>query len=142
MRLSRAGDYGLRIVTALAMRARGAIVSVRELSQEQSVPQAFLAKVVGSLTSAGVLVTHRGAAGGTSLARDPARITMLEVVEAIDGPIVLNFCLSCSGACPFGTDCAVMDVWGEAQDQLRRTLAAIDFAELARRSKPRVGMRA
>lgn len=139
MKLSRAGDYGMRTVLALAERPPSAVVSVRELSQEQGVPTAFLAKVVGRLTEAGILRTHRGATGGTSLAKAPAAISMLEVVEAIDGPIVLNFCLACKGTCRFESDCVVMDAWAEAQAQLRRTLADTDFQALARRAATRSG---
>jgi Rrf2 family protein len=137
MKLSRAGDYGLRTVLALAERPPAAVVSVRELSKEQGVPAAFLAKVVGRLTDAGILKTQRGATGGTTLARAPAAITMLEVVEALDGPLVLNYCLACPGACRFENNCVVMDAWGEAQAQLRQTLAAANFAILARRAAAR-----
>jgi Rrf2 family protein len=139
MKLSRGGDYGLRTVLALAERPPDTVVSVRELSQEQGVPAAFLAKIVGRLTEAGILRTERGATGGTALATDSASITMLAVVEAIDGPIVLNYCVACPSACRFGSDCVVMDAWAEAQAQLRRTLAEANFAELARRAAARGG---
>jgi Rrf2 family protein len=137
MRLSRAGDYGLRVVLALARRRPGDVVSVRTLSREQGVPAAFLAKVVGALTEAGIVRTSRGATGGTALARDAATISVLQVVEAIDGPIVLNYCLDCPTACRFTTDCVVMETWQEAQARLRETLADANFADLARRAAAR-----
>jgi Rrf2 family protein len=122
------------VALALAERRPGDVVSVRELSQEQGVPTAFLSKVVGRLTEAGILRTFRGATGGTSLARDPAAITMLQVVEAIDGPIVLNYCLACPSSCRFSKACVLMHAWGTAQARLRQTLEEMTFAELARQA--------
>lgn len=135
MKLNRAGDYGVRIVLALALRERGAVVPVRELSQEQHIPHAFLNKVVSTLSAVGILRTHRGATGGAALARDAAAISMLDVIEAIEGPTTLNFCLTCAYACQLSPDCVVRGVWAQAQSQLRDLLDGTDFAQLADRSR-------
>lgn len=135
MRLSRAGDYGLRIVLELARREPGATVSARELSQMQDVPQPFLAKVVGRLVEAGLLETRRGVAGGASLARDAGDITVLDVVEAVEGPIILNECLLEDEPCDRVAICPMHDVWESAQALMREELAAADFAALARMSQ-------
>ncbi len=72
--------------------------------------------------------TSRGARGGVSLAREAADISLLEVIEAIDGPITLNECVTDSNACVFGDDCKVHDIWCAAQAQLVNTLANTNFA--------------
>jgi len=78
------------------------------------------------LSVAGLLQTSRGARGGVSLARSPEQISLLEVVEAIDGPILLNECVADGGSsCVFGEECPMRPVWCEAQaelvDHLKRT---------------------
>jgi Rrf2 family protein len=82
------------------------------------------------LSIAGLLHTSRGARGGVSLARDPKDITLLEVVEAIDGPIQLNECLGEDGACMFEDNCPIKPVWCDVQNELVRRLKATNFADL------------
>jgi Rrf2 family protein len=74
--------------------------------------------------------TSRGARGGVSLAREPKDISLLEVVEAIDGPITLNECVADPGLCAFGGDCPVHGVWSDVQQKLVSELSATSFADL------------
>jgi len=79
---------------------------------------------------AGLLHTSRGAHGGVTLARDPKDITMLEVIEAIDGPIQLNQCVGESGVCSFEDNCPIKAVWCDAQDELVARLKNSNFGLL------------
>jgi len=79
---------------------------------------------------AGMVQTSRGARGGVSLAREPKDISLLEVVEAIDGPITLNECVPDSSLCTFGDDCTVHGVWSDVQQKLVRELSLTSFADL------------
>jgi Rrf2 family protein len=98
-----------------------------QIAQDQQIPPSFLAKIVSQLSVAGLLQTSRGARGGVSLAATPDQISLLEVVEAIDGPIMLNECVNNPGACTFGDSCSMRPVWCDAQAELVERLRATTF---------------
>ncbi len=87
MQITRQADYAVRAVLYLAQLGQDRRASTSQIAQEQQIPPSFLAKIVSQLSVAGLLQTSRGARGGVSLARTPDQISLLEVVEAIDGPI-------------------------------------------------------
>ena len=78
-----------------------------------------------------LILAPRGARGGVTLARLPEEITLLEVVEAIDGPIALNECVNDQGACTFGEECPLRPIWCEAQEDLVKRLKSTNFAQFA-----------
>jgi len=105
-----------------------------QVAQEQHIPPSFLAKIISQLSIAGLLHTSRGARGGVTLAREPEAITLLEVIEAIDGPIMLNECVSENSICVFDEDCPLRPVWCEAQEELVNRLKNTDFQQLLEQS--------
>ncbi len=127
MQITRQADYALRAVIYLSKLKPEERAATSQIAQEQRIPPSFLAKIVSQLSVAGLLQTSRGARGGVSLARMPAEITLLEVVEAIDGPISLNECVSCGGVCTFGEECPMKPVWSETQAELVKRLKTITF---------------
>ncbi len=130
MQITRQADYAVRAVLYLSGLDNGRRAPTSEIAQEQHIPPSFLAKIVSQLSVAGVVQTSRGARGGVSLARTSDEISLLEVVEAIDGPIMLNECVFDSNACVFGGNCPVQDVWCNAQETLVKTLRGTSFAAL------------
>lgn len=127
MQITRQADYAVRAVLYLSQLGAEQRAATSQIAQEQSIPPSFLAKIVSQLSVAGLLQTSRGARGGVSLARPPEQISLLEVVEAIDGPILLNECVSNSGACQFGESCPMKPVWCDAQSELVQRLGATTF---------------
>jgi Rrf2 family protein len=117
MQITRQADYAVRAVLHLARMNNGERASTSTVAQEQHIPPSFLAKIISQLSIAGLLHTSRGAHGGVTLARHPKDITMLEVIEAIDGPIQLNKCVGESGVCSFEDNCPIKAVWCDAQDE-------------------------
>jgi Rrf2 family protein len=101
------------------------------VAKEQSIPPSFLAKIISQLSIAGLLHTSRGARGGVMLAKPAQDISLLDVVEAIDGPISLNECSSPDGNCSFGEDCQLKEVWCDAQEDLVKRLKSTNFAQFA-----------
>ena len=91
------------------------------------IPPSFLAKIISQLSIAGLLRTSRGARGGVSLAREPKDISVLDVVEAIDGPILLNECVGTNKPCEFEGDCLVHPIWLEVQESLVKRLGDTRF---------------
>jgi Rrf2 family protein len=100
------------------------------IAQEQHIPPSFLAKIISQLSIAGLLHTSRGARGGVTLARSPGEITLLEVIEAIDGPIMLNECVGETGSCSFDEDCPLKPVWCDAQNELVARLKSTNFSQM------------
>jgi len=100
------------------------------VAKEQNIPPSFLAKIISQLSIAGLLHTSRGARGGVTLARDPKDISLLEVVEAIDGPIQLNECVAGEGSCHFDGNCPIKPVWCDAQEELVNRLKGTNFGDL------------
>lgn len=118
MQITRQADYAVRAVLYLAQLGPEQRAATSQIAQEQQIPPSFLAKIVSQLSVAGLLQTSRGARGGVSLARSPEEISLLEVVEAIDGPILLNECAGNNGTCSFGDVCPMKPVWCDAQAEL------------------------
>jgi Rrf2 family protein len=131
MQITRQADYAVRAVLYLASLSNGTRAPTSQIAREQGIPSSFLAKIVSQLSVAGVVQTSRGARGGVSLARPSEEITLLEVIEAIDGPITLNECVPHPSDCPFGEDCTVQKIWLEAQSDLIKRLRITNFGMLA-----------
>ena len=132
MQITRQADYAVRAVLYLAERAPGDRVATSEIGREQRIPVTFLAKIVAQLAAAGILRSTRGAHGGIALGRPADEISLLDLVEAIDGPMLLNECVADPTTCPLGAGCAVHHVWCEAQAELVERLGRTTFAQLAR----------
>jgi Rrf2 family protein len=127
MQITRQADYAVRAVLYLAKIGPEMRAATSQIALEQQIPPSFLAKIVSQLSVAGLLQTSRGARGGVSLARTPEQISLLEVVEAIDGPILLNECVAGNGTCTFGDDCPMQPVWCDAQMELVKRLKTTTF---------------
>ncbi len=103
------------------------------VSRDEDIPKSFLAKIFQDLARAGILRSQRGAGGGFSLARPADGITILEVIEAIDGKIALQRCLGDAPECEKRDGCALCFLFEEAQDRLKEVFSRTTLAELERR---------
>jgi len=131
MQITRQADYALRAVVFLSRLGDDERAATSQIAQEQHIPPSFLAKIVSQLSVAGLLQTSRGARGGVSLARSPEEITVLDVIEAIDGPILLNECVGSGGVCVFGDNCPMKPIWCDTQAELVGKLKKITFNQFA-----------
>ncbi len=129
MQITKQADYAVRAVLYLAQLGTGNRAATSKIAKEKHIPPSFLAKIVSQLSIAGLLHTSRGARGGVTLARAPEKITLLEVVEAIDGPIRLNECAHSDGMCTFTEDCPLTPIWQDAQRDLVNRLSGADFGQ-------------
>jgi Rrf2 family protein len=129
MQITRQADYAVRAVLHLA-RSGDQRTATSVIAEEQRIPPSFLAKIVSQLSIAGLLHTSRGARGGVVLAHAAKDITLLEVIEAIDGPIQLNECVGDNGSCSFDDNCPLRPVWCEAQEELVGRLKNTNFADI------------
>jgi Rrf2 family protein len=130
MQITRQADYALRAMIYLAQLDPTQRAATSQIAEEQKIPPSFLAKIISQLSIAGLIHTSRGARGGVSLARTPEEISILEVVEAIDGPIALNECTENPSGCPFGDECLLRPLWCEAQVDLVERLRRTSFSQI------------
>lgn len=130
MQITRQADYALRAMLYLANLDDNTRAATSHIAKEKQIPPSFLAKIISQLSIAGIINTSRGARGGVTLARPAEDITLLEVIEAIDGPIALNQCTLSKNGCPFLEKCPIHDVWCEAQDELVKRLSSTNFAQM------------
>ncbi len=135
-RLSRGAEYAVRGILYLSMHFEEERVSViEEISQASEVPVPYMAKLFQALARKGFVKSFKGQKGGFSLSRHPGEITLLEVIEAMEGPVFLNTCLIHPGYCPRDITCSVHDVWTEAQRILVEYLKNCNFEILAENAK-------
>ncbi|MDH5505868.1 MAG: Rrf2 family transcriptional regulator, partial [Anaerolineae bacterium] len=93
MQITRQADYAVRAVLYLARMNPNEKATTKEIAEAQDIPSSFLAKIIAQLSIVGLLHTTRGVRGGVTLARSPEEIPLLDVIEAIDGPILVNECV-------------------------------------------------
>lgn len=131
MELTRKGDYAIRGIVYLASQPLDTISLLSDIAAAVDVPQTFLAKIFQQFSKSGIVKSYRGTGGGFMLARPPEQITLLEVVEAIEGPITPNRCVIAAGECERDHFCTVHPVWEQVKRQIRSMLANITLKDLA-----------
>ena len=127
--LGRKGDYSVRAVLDIA-RHNGERRKAREISDEMDIPHRFLTQILAELVQLGLLKAVAGRTGGYVLARPPSEISLLQVVEAAEGPIALDVCVLLGGPCSWEDSCPVHIPWARAQNAMAEHLAATSFADL------------
>lgn len=130
MDLTRRGDYAVRAVLHLARR-HGQRCKLREIAEDMAIPPAFLPQVLSGLLREGLVRSRPGRDGGYSLARDPADITLLQVIVAATGPLASDDCVIRGGPCRWEDACAVHGAWSSAQAAMAARLDTVTFDELA-----------
>ena len=133
LRINRQTDYAVRVVLALAKQGEGARLSTPTIQREMLIPPAMMPRIVAELARVELIRTFPGRDGGMSLARAADKITLRDVVEAFEGPILLSQCLQARGEedCPFRMNCPVSPKWGRVQVAMLREMAAVSFDQLA-----------
>lgn len=137
MQLTRAADYAVRVMIHLAAHPAPGRHSLPALALATDAPVSFLSKVLQALARAGFISSRRGQSGGFTIAARGLHASMLQVIEAIDGPICLNVCLISGRACHRSARCPAHPVWVQAQYAMLTVLAAASIAQLAAHPYPR-----
>ncbi len=134
LKINRQTDYAVRVVLALAKRGEGVRLSSTDIQQEMLIPKAFMGRIVAQLSKGNLINTFAGRDGGLSLPRPASQITLKDVVELFEGPVLLSQCMEVRGEddCPFQANCPVRPKWGRVQVAMMREMAAITFEDLAK----------
>jgi Rrf2 family protein len=130
MRLTRAGEYGVRCILYLSSKGVGVLCTRKQIAAAMDIPGQFLGKIAQQLARAGYIEIIQGARGGLKLVVSPEKLTLLDVVETVIGEIFLNDCLLRPDSCNRSNSCAAHRVWFKARNQLRATLREATFADL------------
>jgi len=133
--ITRATEYAIRTIIYLAKHPKGEIVLKKDICRTQEVTPAFLTKILQPLIKVGIVSSQRGVGGGFLLNRPAEKITLLDILEAEEGPLKLNHCLVEKGLCQRDALCSAHIVWEEAQTSMIKVLQRHDIAELVRMEK-------
>jgi Rrf2 family protein len=128
--VTRRVDYAMRIMIELGQLDPGDCLSARELSRKTAVPKAFLHKINADLLKAELVRTYVGAQGGVALSKPSQEISLLQVVEAVEGAFCINSCLIRPRECPRDVICPAHTVWGQLQNTLVQELSKITISKL------------
>ena len=130
MKITAKSRYALRILLDIATHGDGEPRTIKEIAASQGISEKFISRIAVPLRRAGLLATARGVRGGLSLARFPAKVSLLDIVQAMDGPLALVHCLAKPGACPRQGRCAAERAWGGVNEALAEALRATSLADV------------
>jgi len=129
--LGRKGDYAVRATLSIARWQHAGRRKAREVAAEMDIPARYLPQILAELVRAGLLRATAGPDGGYTLARPAAETSLLEVVEAAEGPLRTDVCVLRGGPCDWDAVCPLHVIWSDAERALRDRLEAATFADLA-----------
>jgi len=136
MKITYKGDYALKTILDLAAHFGNAPVAIHDLSKRLDIPTKFLEQILLDLKRAGFVESRRGKVGGYSLAKEPAGITLGEVVRFVDGPIGPIACVAKKySGCHDSESCVFKSIWGQVNNSTSKIIDNITFADLLKRSK-------
>jgi Rrf2 family protein len=127
MEITQETDYAVRCILYLARCSGGNPVMIETIAAEMGIPRSFLAKILQRLAKAELVKSFRGVKGGFQLNRPPSKISLLHVLEAIEGPVTMNRCTIEPQRCDFSSTCTVHPVWQTLQRLVADYLAKTTF---------------
>jgi FeS assembly SUF system regulator len=131
IRMTKLADYGIVLLTHMAMEAPGTLHTAHELAGRSRVPVPTASKLLKSLARAGLVVSHRGRNGGYGLARDADCISVRDIIAAIEGPIGLTECgTGTEGACEMEPFCAAKGRWAPINQAIERALQDVPLSAM------------
>jgi len=131
IRMTKLADYGIVLLTHMAMEAPGTLHTAQDLASKSRVPVPTASKLLKSLARAGLVVSHRGRNGGYGLSRDAESISVAQIIAAIEGPIGLTECgTGTEGACDMESFCAARGRWAPINQAIERALSEVPLSAM------------
>jgi|TARA_B100000959_G_scaffold182993_1_gene191300 Rrf2 family protein len=130
LRLSITSEYAIQAMLYLSEVPLGESVRISSISESREIPESLLRKIMAQLRRSGLIFTIRGKGGGVQLAKSANSISLLDIIESIEGKIFLNKCLISTDICSRTYICGVHNVWRSVQDQMKETLNKSNLASL------------
>lgn len=132
MQINRQTEYAVRTILELAKLPFGEQLNTKVISERQNIPEVFLKKTIQLLSKGGLLLTQRGTQGGVRLARSSDKISIADVVLAIEGPLALNVCLNEGHNCQNKPSCLVHKILRRTQNAMVQELTRETFADIVK----------
>ncbi len=129
--ITRSGRYALRALCHLAGLAEGAHEGAQEVAQAIGAPANYLGKILQALAGAGLLISRKGRGGGFRLARDPRRLTLMEILQPVEDVSWLDRCFLGPGSCDERHPCTMHERWGQLQGEYLLLLQEMTLADIA-----------
>ena len=130
-KLSKKADYGLIAVKHLATHRNALAYSAAEIADQYGISGTLMAKVLQKLAREGVLQARHGAGGGYQLARDPEQISALDVISAIDGPVLITSCVTNHGNCDATSRCSVREPLRRVNESILQLLSSVTISQMS-----------
>jgi Rrf2 family protein len=125
------GEYALRAMLYICSQPFGTTYQISDIAEKNDIPDNFLRKIIPLLKKADLLNSQRGNGGGITLQKNARDISPLEIIDAVEGPIILNKCLIHDKFCARDSYCSFHNLWADAQQLLKEKLAGHNLQELA-----------
>ena len=135
MQVSKSAGYAVHGLGYLISKGTTDPVQISEIAEDQDVSKTYLAKIFQQLSTARIVVGHRGVTGGYMLARDAKDITLVDIVEAVDGPIIRKHCCLGMFSCPIKAKCVVLETFSQATEIYVDYLKNISLADIVAKMK-------
>lgn len=131
MKFRRESRHGLKGLIFLAQQPPGVVVTLHEIAAQQGLPQGFLAKIFPKFVQHGLVKSYRGSTRGYALARSPEEIKLREILEAVEGPFVVEQCFFGEERCNVTDPCPVHCRWREVRPIIKEVLESTTLRELS-----------
>lgn len=130
MKISTKGRYGLRILLDLALQSGKKLRLIRDIAQSQQISEKYISRLIIDLRRAGMVKSVRGSKGGYELAKDPKTITLLDVVEVMEGPLSIVDCVRDPGGCSRNRICATRNIWQNLNSEFRESMRKVTLQDI------------
>src|SRR5260370_1215059 len=131
IKLSQTADYGLIAVKPLAMNRQQHACSAREIVEEYGISATLIAKVLQKLAHCSLVAAKHGSSGGYQLAKEPGQISALDVISAIDGPVLITSCVTSHGNCDATQKCSVREPLRRVNESILTVLSAVTILQMS-----------
>ena len=135
MKLSTRARYGTKALLELALHWGEEPVLLRDIAQRQQIPLPYLEHLIGPLVQAGIVKSTRGSRGGVSLLKPPEEVILSEVVQLLEGSIVVVECVDNPEYCSRSDLCVTRDIWDEVKEAINKVLESVTLHDLVKRQK-------
>ena len=130
-KLSKKADYGLIAVKHLATHRNAHACSANEISEEYGISTTLMAKVLQKLARQGLVAAKHGSSGGYQLAKEPGQISALDVISAIDGPVLITSCVTSHGNCDATDKCSVREPLRRVNESILQVLGTVTISQMS-----------
>jgi Rrf2 family transcriptional regulator, cysteine metabolism repressor len=130
MKFSTRSKYGLNAMVELALRHGCGPLSIKDISESQQIPEAYLEQLFMMLKKAGLVSSSRGAQGGYTLAAEPKDVSVGQVIRTLEGPVAPTDCLDEGGVCERGSECPGRIIWEKVYKSLNDVIDSLSLQDI------------